>query len=191
MGAGKPPGGWRATSETAWHRARKLRCANAITMSDNKSANSCTVAPANEGDPATVIPPAPDGARPLTLLVVEDDPDTQAFMKALLGRFYDIVAAASEGEFWTALEQVTPCLILMDVSLKGSQDGLTLTRQFRADSRWNSIPVVALTAHATTEDRERALDAGCAVYVSKPVDRRRLLELIRSLIIVDSPTRAD
>src|ERR1700726_1507007 len=118
----------------------------------------------------------------LPLLVVEDDPDTQAFMRALLGRHYDVTTAASEEEFWSALETLTPCLILMDVSLKGSQDGLTLTRQFRADSKWNAVPVVALTAHATTEDRERALDAGCALYVSKPVDRRRLLELIRSLL---------
>jgi CheY-like chemotaxis protein len=109
-------------------------------------------------------------------------------MKALLGRYYEVVTAASEEEFWAALERLTPCIILMDVSLKGSQDGLTLTRRFRAEARWNSIPVVALTAHATTEDRERALDAGCAVYVSKPVDRRRLLELIRSLIVDAAPT---
>jgi CheY-like chemotaxis protein len=143
--------------------------------------------PPNDGDPTEVTAPAPATARPLTLLVVEDDPDTQALMKALLGRSYEVATAASAEEFWAAMEHLTPCLILMDVSLKGSQDGLTLTRQFRADPRWNSIPVVALTAHATTEDRERALDAGCAVYVSKPVDRRRLLELIRSLIIVDSP----
>jgi CheY-like chemotaxis protein len=118
----------------------------------------------------------------LTLLVVEDDPDTQAFMRALLGRHYEVVTAASEEEFWSVLEDIRPSLILMDVSLRGSQDGLTLTRQFRAQPRWNPIPVVALTAHATTEDRERALDAGCASYVSKPVVRRRLMELIASLI---------
>ena len=119
-----------------------------------------------------------------TVLVVEDDPDTQAFMMALLGRHYEVATAASEHEFWREVEQraASLCLILMDLSLRGSEDGLTLTRQFRADPRWNAIPVVALTAHATTEDRERALAAGCAVYVSKPVDRRRLLEVINSLI---------
>lgn len=127
----------------------------------------------------------------LPLLVVEDDPDTQAFMKALLGRHYDVTTAASEEEFWSVLETVTPCLILMDVSLKGSQDGLTLTRQFRDDAKWNTVPIVALTAHATTEDRERALDAGCALYVSKPVDRRRLLELIRSLLAPESAGSPD
>jgi len=133
----------------------------------------------------------PNSTPRLPLLVVEDDPDTQAFMRALLGRHYDVTTAASEEEFWSVLETVTPCLILMDVSLKGSQDGLTLTRQFRADSKWNAVPVVALTAHATTEDRERALDAGCELYVSKPVDRRRLLELIRSLLAPDSARSPD
>ena len=117
-----------------------------------------------------------------TVLVVEDDPDTQALMKAQLRRHYEVVTAASEEEFWSVLGGLTPCLILMDLSLKGSQDGLTLTRQFRAVPKWDSIPVVALTAHVTTGDRDRAIAAGCAVYVSKPVDRRRLLDLIGSLI---------
>lgn len=138
---------------------------------------------ANSADDTLSASAASPAAPPrLTVLVVEDDPDTQAFMKALLGRSYEVVTAASEEEFWAALERRRPCIVLMDVSLKGSQDGLTLTRQFRADPRWNPIPVVALTAYATTEDRERALDAGCVVYVSKPIDRRRLLELIGSLI---------
>jgi CheY-like chemotaxis protein len=160
-------------------------------MSENERAKSCLAAPPNDRDTPTEAETSsanPISAQLLTLLVVEDDPDTQAFMKALLGRYYQVVTAASEEEFLAVLERLTPCIILMDVSLKGSQDGLTLTRQFRAEPRWNSIPVVALTAHATTEDRERALEAGCAVYVSKPVDRRRLLELIRSLIVDAVPT---
>lgn len=154
-------------------------------MSENDRAKSRIAVPPNDGSDPTVIErttETPNSAPRLTLLVVEDDPDTQALMKALLGRHYEVATAASEEEFWSVLEGLTPCLILMDVSLKGPQDGLTLTRQFRAEPRWNSIPVVALTAHVTTEDRERALEAGCAAYVSKPVDRRRLLELIGSLI---------
>ncbi len=119
-----------------------------------------------------------------TLLVVEDDADTQVFMTALLGRHYQIVTAANAEEFWSRIDEHLSSLrlILMDLSLRGVQDGLALTREFRADPRGVSIPVVALTAHATTGDRERALEAGCAAYVSKPVERRRLLELIESLI---------
>jgi len=159
-------------------------------MNEKERAKSCLAAPNKDRAAPTknqTSSPNPIPPQRLTLLLVEDDPDTQAFMKALLGRYYEVVTAASEEEFWAVLERLTPCIILMDVSLKGSQDGLTLTRQFRAEARWNSIPVVALTAYATTEDRERALDAGCAVYVSKPVDRRRLLELIRSLIVESAP----
>ena len=156
-------------------------------MSENERAKSYLAAAAGDrGAPAATESVSSPGKR-LSLLVVEDDPDTQAFMKALLGRSYEVATAASAEEFWAVLEHLTPCVILMDVSLKGSQDGLTLTRQFRGDPRWNAIPVVALTAHATTEDRERALDAGCAVYVSKPIDHRRLLELIRSLVPEPSP----
>ena len=154
-------------------------------MSENDRAKFCLAASASDRDASTGST-APPGKR-LSLLVVEDDPDTQAFMKALLGRSYEVATAASAEEFWAVLEDLSPCIILMDVSLKGSQDGLTLTRQFRADPRWNAVPIVALTAHATTEDRERALDAGCAVYVSKPIDRRRLLELIRSLVSEPAP----
>ncbi len=176
MGGGGSSNGWPLTSQGA-----ACTSATVITMSENDRAKSGLVASTSDrGAPAEAESISSPGQRP-SLLVVEDDPDTQAFMKALLGRSYEVATAASAEEFWAVLEHLTPCIILMDVSLKGSQDGLTLTRQFRADPQWNAIPVVALTAHATTEDRERALDAGCAVYVSKPIDRRRLLELIRSL----------
>jgi CheY-like chemotaxis protein len=154
-------------------------------MSHNDSAKPCLAAPASGAGAVTEVAgkaPGPVLVR-RTLLVVEDDPDTQALMKALLGRYYEVATAATEEEFWRELDRLAPCIVLMDLTLKGSQDGLTLTRQFRADPRWNSIPVITLTAHVTTEDRERALGAGCAAYVSKPIERRRLLELILSLIV--------
>src|SRR5205807_6132051 len=59
----------------------------------------------------------------------------------------------------------------MDVQLPG-QDGLSLTRQLKADPATNAIPVVALTAHAMTGDRELALRAGCVGYIAKPIDTR-------------------
>jgi PleD family two-component response regulator len=124
-------------------------------MNENERAKSSLAASHKDSGAPTAAQassPNPIPGQRRTLLVVEDDPDTQAFMKALLGRYYDVVSAASEEEFWAVLDRLTPCIILMDVTLKGSQDGLTLTRQFRA------------------------------VYVSKPVDRRRLLALIRSLV---------
>ena len=154
-------------------------------MSENEGPKSASMASANGGADSSVIERTveePHSESRRTVLVVEDDPDTQALMKAQLRRHYEVVTAASEEEFWSVLKGLTPCLILMDLSLKGSQDGLTLTREFRAEPKWDAIPVVALTAHVTTGDRERAIASGCAVYVSKPVDRRRLLDLIGSLV---------
>lgn len=122
------------------------------------------------------------------VLVVDDDPDTQTYMTAVLTRNYGVATAARAAEMWSKLDKHPHpvSLILMDLTLAGGEDGIELTRQLRAHARWGSIPVVALTAHASDEVRERALAAGCDDYISKPIDRRRLFALIESLIAHDS-----
>ena len=65
-------------------------------------------------------------------------------------------------------------------------DGWSATRQLKAQPEFEPIPVVALTAHASTEDRDRAMDAGCADYLTKPVERSQLLKTIRKHL---RPTR--
>jgi CheY-like chemotaxis protein len=69
----------------------------------------------------------------------------------------------------------------MDFQLPG-QDGLSLARQLRAQPETAGIPIVALTAHAMAGDRERALDAGCSGYVSKPIDTRTFGNQVRELL---------
>ena len=71
-----------------------------------------------------------------------------------------------------------PALILMDLSLP-RMDGWEATRRIKADESIRSIPVLALTAHASREDQARARAAGCDDYLTKPVDRDQLLEAIR------------
>jgi CheY-like chemotaxis protein len=117
------------------------------------------------------------------VMVVDDDPDTQTYMATVLARNYGVVTAAGGAEMWSRLETHTGGinLILMDLTLAAGEDGIELTRQLRAHPRWGSIPVVALTAHASDDVRNRALAAGCAEYVSKPIDRRRLFALIDAL----------
>jgi CheY-like chemotaxis protein len=70
---------------------------------------------------------------------------------------------------------------LMDVQLP-KQDGLSLTRQLKADPATASIPIVALTAHALAGARENAFAAGCVGYISKPIDTRTLGDLVRSFL---------
>jgi len=79
------------------------------------------------------------------------------------------------------LRDAVPDLVLMDIQLPG-QDGLSLTRELKAEAATANIPIVALTAHAMTGDRELALDAGCAGYIAKPIDTRTFGEQVRAFM---------
>jgi CheY-like chemotaxis protein len=106
------------------------------------------------------------------ILVVEDNEANQLLVRAVLeldGHRVDMAGSAPEAH--DQIRACAPDLILMDVQLPG-QDGLALTRDLKADPATADIPVVALTAHAMTGDRELALRAGCIGYISKPIDTR-------------------
>jgi CheY-like chemotaxis protein len=119
----------------------------------------------------------PDPRR--TVLVVEDDAQSQLYMRILLSRSYDVIIAGSGNEAWLALEDHPVDVVLMDLSLRDNEDGLMLTRRIRSSSRRSGIPVIAVTAHAFPGDRQRCTEAGCDDYVAKPFTWTRLLELIR------------
>jgi len=119
------------------------------------------------------------------VLVVEDDPETQGFMRVLLGRRYEVLLAGSGDELRRRLESDGERIrvVLMDLSLKGGEDGLQLTRALRAQDRWKTLPVIAVTAHALPSDRANALVAGCDAYLEKPIDNDRLLRMIERYIV--------
>jgi two-component system, cell cycle response regulator DivK len=118
------------------------------------------------------------------VLVVEDDVETQRFMSVLLGRRYEVLLASSGSELRQQLETDggRVRLVLMDLSLKGGEDGLALTRALRQQERWKRLPIVAVTAHAFPSDRANALNAGCDAYVEKPIENVRLLSLVERLV---------
>ena len=120
------------------------------------------------------------------ILVVEDNEANQMLVRAVLElEGYRVELAGSADEALEQLRDSPPDLILMDVQLPG-EDGLSLTRRIKADPATCAIPVVALTAHAMTGDRELALNAGCAG--SKPIDTRTFgLQVTQYL--VDNPNR--
>ncbi|HEY7066122.1 MAG TPA: response regulator [Chloroflexota bacterium] len=109
------------------------------------------------------------------VLVVEDHPLNRELAEAILERAgYDVVLA-EDGE--TALETVAarrPDVILLDIDLPGIS-GLDVARQLKADPGTRAIPVVALTAYAMVGDEERVRAAGCDDYVTKPIERPKLL----------------
>ncbi len=116
------------------------------------------------------------------ILYVEDNDDNVFMLRERLKRRGFEVAHAENGQ--VALEHVAsnrPALILMDLSLP-VMDGWEATRRLKADPATAEIPVIALSAHAMSGDREKALAAGCDDYDTKPVDLRRLVGKIEALL---------
>jgi CheY-like chemotaxis protein len=125
--------------------------------------------------------------RPAVILVVEDNLANQLLVDAmLLGRGYEVRFAASASEALTSIELVRPDLVLMDISLPG-QDGLSLTRQLKADPANASLRIVALTAHAMLGDRKLSLDAGCVGHITKPFDTKAVREQIAGFLQMAAP----
>jgi CheY-like chemotaxis protein len=112
--------------------------------------------------------------RRAVILVVEDNPANQMLIEAVLhDHGYVVNLARSAPEALASIQADRPDLVLMDIQLPG-QDGLSLTRQLKADPAQASIPVVAITAHAMVSDRQLSVDAGCVGYITKPFDTRLL-----------------
>jgi CheY-like chemotaxis protein len=104
------------------------------------------------------------------VLVVDDNEMNLKLVSVLLTvRGYDVRTAADAAQALEVLAGFAPAVILMDIQLPG-MDGLELTRQLKADPRTSSIPIIAITAYAMKGDDQKALDAGCDAYVSKPID---------------------
>lgn len=115
------------------------------------------------------------------LLVEDNEINRDMLSRRLLRKGYEVVMAV-DGEQAVAMAQSErPDLILMDMSLPVI-DGWEATRRVKATETSSRIPIIALTAHAMFGDRERALDAGCDDYDTKPIEMPRLLEKIDALL---------
>ena len=116
------------------------------------------------------------------ILLVEDNEMNRDMLSRRLVRNGFEVAIATDGEQGIAMAQSErPDLILMDMSLPVI-DGWEATRRVRASGMTSGIPIIALTAHAMSGDREKAIEAGCDDYDTKPIEMPRLLEKINALL---------
>lgn len=117
-----------------------------------------------------------------TIAVVEDNADNRLLLQAILGEDYDLVEYENGADALAGFSKARPDLVLLDISLPG-MDGNEILKRIRQDSSLKALPVVALTAHAMSGDRERFLAAGFNDYVTKPiVDETLLVGAIERLL---------
>lgn len=115
------------------------------------------------------------------VLVEDNEMNVDMLSRRLVRRGFEVVIAR-DGEEGVRMVQIEkPDLVLMDMSLP-VLSGWQATEQLKADPDTRAIPIIALTAHAMAEDRQKTIDAGCDDYDTKPVEFKRLLEKINSLV---------
>lgn len=110
--------------------------------------------------------------------------------RRLLRKGYQVVLAVDGQSGLEMAASETPDLVLMDMSLP-VVDGWEATRRLKADTATRSIPIIALTAHAMSNDREKAIEAGCDDYDTKPIDLPRLLSKIEDLLGSESSSAVE
>jgi CheY-like chemotaxis protein len=120
------------------------------------------------------------------ILLVEDNETNRDMLTRRLQRKGYTVSSASDGEqgYLSACAEL-PDLILLDISLP-VMNGWDVTRLLKANESTQHIPIIALTAHALVTDREKAFEAGCDEYDTKPVDFERLTDKIENLLLANS-----
>ena len=114
-----------------------------------------------------------------TVLCIEDNPVNMILVERIVeAEGHNLLKAEDGPTALDVLADTTPDIILLDINLPGI-DGLELARRFKADDRLKPIPLIATTAQVLVGDRERCLEAGCDDYLPKPLDIRKLRQVIR------------
>lgn len=117
-----------------------------------------------------------------TILIVEDNPLNLELVSDILeAQGYQVQQAINGKDAIAKIDSHMPDLVLMDIQLPGL-DGLTVTGIIKDKPETAHIPIIALTAHAMRGDEEKARQAGCDGYISKPIDTRALPETIRQIL---------
>jgi CheY-like chemotaxis protein len=116
------------------------------------------------------------------IFVIDDNPiNLKLVCDVLESDGYTVGRAVDAEEAQEMLRTASPDLILMDIALPG-MDGLTLTRKLKAEAKWRHVPIVALTAFAMKGDAEKAREAGCDGYITKPINTRTLSQQVADVL---------
>jgi two-component system cell cycle response regulator DivK len=130
----------------------------------------------SRGKPSTM------SKEPKQVLCIEDNSVNMLLVSRIVeAEGHELIQAADGASALDILSDTVPDIILLDINLPGI-DGLELARRIRADEKLASIPLIATTAQVLVGDRERCLEAGCDDYLPKPLDIRKLREVMRSYL---------
>jgi CheY-like chemotaxis protein len=128
---------------------------------------------------------------PATILIVDDNPTNLKLAADVLECEGHTVARARDAEeAQEVLKHTQPDLILMDIQMPGV-DGLTLTRLLKGNPYYQHIPIVALTAFAMKGDEDRAREAGCYSYITKPIETRKLPGQVAEILAAAPKSKAN
>lgn len=116
------------------------------------------------------------------VILVEDNEMNARLLQHVLGRDgFEVTVFNSAEDAVARTANEKPDIILMDIQLPG-MDGLEAARRIKADPATSTIPIIAITAHAMSGDRERIIEAGCEGYIAKPLNTREIPDQIRSYL---------
>jgi CheY-like chemotaxis protein len=117
-----------------------------------------------------------------SILIVEDNLGNLELLKDIFEpRGYNTIGVVNGQDALNIISDNPPDLVIMDIQLPG-MDGYTVTKKIKQNPKTNKIPVIAITAYALREDREKALNAGCDEYMSKPIDTREIVTMVEKFI---------
>lgn len=126
----------------------------------------------------------------ITILYIEDDPaHTRLVARQLQHSGYTVHAVSSGKEGLYQAEKIAPDVILLDINLP-DMDGLQVARLLRSRPRCGRTPIIAITANTGIKDRDTALEAGCDMYLPKPVSKVELLKAIKTFVAYVNPAGA-
>jgi len=116
------------------------------------------------------------------ILVTEDDKENQKYLDIILRRTYEIDFCDSPDDFFMLISRKKYDILIMDITLKGVQSGLSLISKLKRKQEYREIPIVALSGHVFSQDRKKALEAGADVYLTKPIENKKLIDTLKKLL---------
>jgi CheY-like chemotaxis protein len=116
------------------------------------------------------------------ILVTEDDKENQKYLNFILRRKYDLDFCESSKVFFELIAEKNYNIFIMDITLHGEEAGLTIIETLKNSDEYKDIPIIGLSAHVFSQDRKKALEAGVDVYLTKPIENKKLMDTIEKLI---------